>query len=90
MGTRRRTSRRIAARWKRRTQAWQLTENGYRAGGHCGGPGGPRRRPDALAALRIQLEELKIMSPLDGVVEAMELQPGDLVCPVRPGPVAAG
>ncbi len=84
VGTRTEDLARIEAQVEEAYQAWQLTENGYRAEDIAAAQAARDAAKFALDALRIQLEELKIKSPLDGVVEAMELQPGDLVAPSAP------
>lgn len=38
----------------------------------------------ALSVIRAQLDELKITAPMKGVVESLELQPGDLTAPGGP------
>ncbi len=38
----------------------------------------------SLAAILAQIQELKIVAPMDGVVESLELQPGDLTAPGGP------
>ena len=38
----------------------------------------------ALAQIDAQIYELKIISPVDGIVEALDLQPGDMVSPNAP------
>lgn len=72
------------ARLDEATQAWKLLQAG--------------NRPEEVAAARAvleaavagekvlarQAEELKIVAPVAGVVEAIELQPGDLVTPNAP------
>jgi len=84
VGTRTEDLARIKAEVEGAYQAWQLTENGYRAEDVAAAQAARDAAKFALDALQIQLEELKIKSPLDGVVEAMELQPGDLVAPSAP------
>ena len=84
VGTRQEDLARIKAQVEEAYQAWQLTENGYRAEDIAAAQAARDAAQFALDALRIQLDELKIKSPLDGVVEAMELQPGDLVAPSAP------
>jgi HlyD family secretion protein len=84
VGTRPEELARVKAEVEGAYQAWQLTENGYRAEDIAAAQAARDAAKFALDALRIQLEELKIKSPLDGVVEAMELQPGDLVSPSAP------
>ena len=84
VGTRKEDLARIKAQVEEAYQAWQLTENGYRSEDIAAAQAARDAAQFALDALRIQLDELKIESPLDGVVEAMELQPGDLVAPSAP------
>jgi HlyD family secretion protein len=84
VGTRKEDLARIKAQVEETYQAWQLTENGYRSEDIAAAQAARDAAQFALDALRIQLDELKIESPLDGVVEALELQPGDLVAPSAP------
>jgi multidrug resistance efflux pump len=60
-------------------QAAQLAESGYRPEEIAAAYAAMQSAEAALRAVREQLRELTITSPLDGVVEAVELQPGDLV-----------
>ncbi len=59
--------------------AWEMHQRGYRAEDVAQA----KARVDAArASLRVidaQLDELSILAPIDGVVETMELRPGDLV-----------
>jgi multidrug resistance efflux pump len=84
VGTRQEDLDRIAAQVEEALNAWDLTKNGYRPEDIAAAKAARDATQSALDALRVQLEELKIKSPLDGVVEAMELQPGDLVGPSTP------
>ena len=84
VGTRQEDLDRIAAQVEEALKAWNLTKNGYRPEDIAAAKAARDAAQFALDALRVQLEELKIKSPLDGVVEAMELQPGDLVGPSTP------
>lgn len=84
VGTRPEDLDRIKAQVEEAYQAWQLTENGYRREDIAAARSSRDAARFAVDALRIQLDELKIKSPLDGMVEAMELQPGDLVSPSAP------
>lgn len=84
VGTRQEDLVRIKAEVEGAYQAWQLTENGYRVEDIAAAEAARDAARHALDALRIQLEELKIKSPLAGAVEALELQPGDLVAPSAP------
>lgn len=60
-------------------QAALLAENGYRPEEIAAAYAAMQSAEAALRAVREQIRELTIVSPLDGVVEAVELQPGDLV-----------
>ena len=60
-------------------QAHALTLSGYRPEEVQAAYAALQSADAALRAVREQLQELSIKSPLDGVVEAVELQPGDLV-----------
>jgi multidrug resistance efflux pump len=84
VGTRQEDIDRIKAQVEEASQAWQLTENGYRSEDIAAAQAARDAAKAAVEVLRIQLEELKIKSPLSGVVEAMELQPGDLVMASAP------
>ena len=79
VGTRLEDLDRIAAEVEGALQAWKLTQNGYRPEDIAAAQAGRDAAQFALKALQVQVEELKIISPLDGVVEALELQEGDLV-----------
>ncbi|MHB0959921.1 MAG: HlyD family secretion protein [Pirellulaceae bacterium] len=79
VGTRQEDLDRIAAQVEEALKAWELTKNGYRPEEIAAAQAARDAAQHAVDALRVQLEELKIKSPLDGVIEAMELQPGDLV-----------
>ena len=84
VGTRQEDLERIKAEVEGAYQAWQLTENGYRVEDIAAAEAARDAARHALDALHIQLEELKIKSPLAGAVEVLELQPGDLVAPSAP------
>lgn len=79
VGTRQEDLDRIAAQVEESLQAWQLTQNGFRPEEIAAAKAARDAAQFALDALKVQREELKIVSPLDGVIEAMELQKGDLV-----------
>ena len=61
------------------SQALKLAQNGFRSEEIAGAQAAVTAAEAALAAVDAQLSELKIVAPLDAVVEAIELQPGDLV-----------
>jgi multidrug resistance efflux pump len=60
-------------------QAWKLRANGFRTEEVAKAKATMHAAAAALEAIDQQIAELKIVSPVDGVVEAVELQPGDLV-----------
>jgi multidrug resistance efflux pump len=60
-------------------QAWRLLENGFRQEDIEQAKAAVEAALAAVDVLRAMREELEIKSPVPGVVEAIELQPGDLV-----------
>jgi len=60
-------------------QAYELTLSGYRLEDVAAAYAAMQSADAALRAVREQLRELSIKSPLDGSVESIDLQPGDLV-----------
>lgn len=60
-------------------QAAALLENGYREEDVAAAYAAMQSADAALRAVQSQIAELKIVAPVSGVVEAVELQPGDLV-----------
>ena len=65
-------------------QAWRLMDAGYRKEEVQQAKAAMQAAEAALAAIAAQRDELVIRSPVEGVVEAMELQPGDLVAAGAP------
>jgi len=65
-------------------QRWQLRKNGYRAEEIAGAKAATDAAAAAVAAIERQLEELTITAPTNGVVEAVEIQVGELVSPGAP------
>lgn len=66
------------------TAAWKLRENGYRTEDIEQAQAAVQSAQAALRAIERQLEELRVTAPVDGIVEAVELQPGDLVAANSP------
>lgn len=64
--------------------ALQLMVNGYRTEEVAEAYAAMQAADAARRAIQIQIHELEILAPLDGVVEAIELQPGDLIGPNVP------
>lgn len=60
-------------------QAWKLQQSGNRSEDLLAAKAALDQAEASLAALEKQIEELSIRAPIEGVVEALELQPGDLV-----------
>lgn len=83
-GTREEELREAAARVEEARQAWQLMERGYRSEEVEQAKAARDAAQAALDAIRRQKEELNIKSPIDGTVEALDLQPGDMVAPGAP------
>jgi len=67
------------ARLEEADQAWKLMERGYRKEEIAGAKAAVDAAQAALGAIDQQVEELKVVSPVDGIVEAVDLEPGDLV-----------
>lgn len=59
--------------------ALEMETNGYRKEDIAKGVGAVEAAEAALRAIDEQIAELKIRAPVDGVIEAVELRPGDLV-----------
>ncbi len=60
-------------------QAWLLEQNGYRAEDVAQTKAALESAQAALRAMDEQIGELTITAPLDAVVEAVDLRPGDMV-----------
>ncbi len=72
------------ARVKEAAEAFQLAKNGYRAEEIAAAKAATASARAALAAIESRLKELDIVAPVDGTVEAVDLQPGDLVAANAP------
>jgi multidrug resistance efflux pump len=83
-GTREEELREAAARVEEARQIWQLMDHGYRSEEIEQAKAARDAAQAALAAIGRQKVELNITSPIDGTVEAIDLQPGDLVAPGAP------
>ena len=60
-------------------QAWQLMLNGYRPQDVSAAEAAVQAAEASVRLIEEQLQELSISAPVDGIVEAVDLQPGDLV-----------
>jgi multidrug resistance efflux pump len=65
-------------------QGWQLTQAGYRTEDVKAAAAAVDAAEAALAAIDRQIEELRVVAPVGGVVEAVDLEPGDLVAAGAP------
>jgi len=83
-GTRKEDIRTAEAQLEQARQAWQLQKNGPRAEDIAAAKAALEAAQAALKAVDTQIGELRIVAPVDGIVEAFELRPGDLVAPNAP------
>jgi multidrug resistance efflux pump len=83
-GTREEDVRAAEAQLEEAKQAWELLKNGYRPKEIEQAKAAVDAAQAAVAAIKKQLEELEIAAPVSGSVEAVELQPGELVSPNAP------
>ncbi|MDV6032948.1 MAG: HlyD family efflux transporter periplasmic adaptor subunit [Phycisphaera sp. RhM] len=83
-GTREEELRGAAASVEEARQAWQLMQRGYRQEEIEQAKASRDAAEAALQAIRRQKEELRVKSPIDGRIEALDLQPGDMVAPGAP------
>lgn len=67
------------ARLREAEQAWKLMQAGFRAEDQAQAASAVAAAEASLAAIETQLAELSITAPVDGLIEAVELRPGDLV-----------
>ena len=78
-GTREEEKREAKARADEAEQAWILAEEGYRSEEIEKAKAARDAAQAALDVIREQKKELAIICPVDGVIEALDLQKGDLV-----------
>jgi len=78
-GTRAEDIAKARAELKEAEEAYQLREHGYRPEEIEQAKAAVQAAEAALKVIDAQIEELTIHAPLDGIVEAVDLQPGDLV-----------
>jgi multidrug resistance efflux pump len=77
-GTREEEQREAKSRADEAEQAWNLATNGYRAEEIAKAKAARDAARAALDVIRQQKQELLITSPINGVIEALDLQKGDL------------
>ncbi len=80
-GTREEEKAEARAQLEQARQALQMATNGFRAEEIAEAQAAMTAAQATVAAVEVQLRELDIRSGIDGVVEALELRPGDLVAP---------
>ncbi|MBM4077342.1 MAG: HlyD family efflux transporter periplasmic adaptor subunit [Planctomycetes bacterium] len=60
-------------------QIWLLRKNGYRPEEIAEAAAAVEAAKATVESVKCQIEELTVTSPINGIIEAMELRPGDLV-----------
>ena len=83
-GTREEERREARAQRDEAFAAWQQAESGYQQEEIDQAKAALHAAEASVRVIEKQIEELTIRSSVEGVVEAMELQPGDLVAPSAP------
>jgi len=84
VGTRKEVLAEAQAKLEEAKAAWDLVKTGYRTEEVDQATAARDSAQATLAAIKQRLQELEIQSPVDGVVEALELQQGDLVAAGAP------
>jgi multidrug resistance efflux pump len=77
-GTREESLRAAKAQAEEARQAWELAKKGFREEEIAQAQAARDAAAGALDAIKLRIDELAIRSQTSGVVEALELQPGDL------------
>jgi HlyD family secretion protein len=83
-GTREETIRAAKAQAEEARQAWELAKAGFRKEDVEKAAAARDAAQASLEAIERRIDELTIRSPVDGVVEALDLQPGDLAGAAAP------
>ncbi len=65
-------------------QAWELAKQGYREEQVQAAKSARDAAQAAVQVIQKQIEELTVRAPIGGVIEALDLQPGDLITPNSP------
>lgn len=84
LGTREEEIAEAEAKLREAEAAWDLIKHGFRQEEIAAARAARDAAKAKLAALGERIEELVIKTPVDGTIEALELQPGDLVSPSAP------
>jgi multidrug resistance efflux pump len=79
LGSREEEKRAAGAAVEEAQQAWQMAAKGFRQEEMDQAEAARDAAQAALEAIRRQMEELAIKSPLAGIVDSLDLQPGDMV-----------
>jgi multidrug resistance efflux pump len=83
-GTRPEDLQAAAAGLKEAQMAWELRRKGFREEEIALAEASMEAAEAAVKAIQQQRKELKILAPLDGVIESLDLEPGDLAAPGAP------
>ena len=83
-GTREEEIREARAMVEEARLAWELAKSGFRKEEIAAAQAARDSAAAAVAAINNRIDELTIKSPVAGTVEALELEPGDLVPPSAP------
>ena len=83
-GTRKEDIDTAAAQLAEMEAALQLMENGSRVEDIAAAKAMVASAEGTVAAIEKQLEELKIVAPVDGTIEAVDIRPGDVLAPNAP------
>ena len=83
-GSRREEIAQARAQLEEARQAWELAKKGFRQEEIDAAQAARDAAQAAVDALQARKQELQIRAPVDGVVEALELQPGDLTPAAAP------
>lgn len=78
-GTRKEEIDAARAQLKQAEAAWELMKNGYRKEEIAQAAASVKKNEATLETIDKQISELKIVSPTTGIIEAVTLEPGDLV-----------
>ncbi len=83
-GTRREQIAEAQAQLAQAKAEWDLKRNGYRPQEIAAAQAQVEAARAVVAALQQQVAELTVTAPVDGIIEAVDLRPGDLVAPNAP------
>jgi HlyD family secretion protein len=78
-GTRKEEKAEAAAQVREAQEAWEMAKKGFREEEKAAASAAAEAAEAALRVIDRQIEELTIVAPVNGSIEAVDLQPGDLV-----------